>query len=712
MRIRHLFPRSILPVILVVLALSAQATTDTERTYNPVEPTSDQARANILIARQLQFGHFKDQDIDDELASDTLDAFLDQLDSQRLYFTQEDIEEFNEYRDSLKRSLTSGRLEPAFQIYNRYQQRTIERLEHALSLIDNGVDQLDFDSDDQYRIDRSEADWAADKEALDQLWRNRIRNAVLSMRLDGQPDEAIEETLTQRYESQLKRAYKPRSEDAFQYWMNAFTGLWDPHTQYLSPRNSENFDINMSLSLEGIGAVLQSEDGYTKVSRIVPGGPASEEGSLGPADRIVGVGQEDERITNVIGWRLDEVVDLIRGPKGSTVRLEIIPAGTANDMNTETIGIVRDEVKLEEQSAQSDMLEMKRGEQPWNVGVIDIPTFYADLKAAREGKKDYKSTTRDVRGLIEGLKKDGMDGLVIDLRDNGGGALTEANQLVGLFVESGPTVQVRGPDGSVQVFEDQENGVAWDGPIIVLVNNLSASASEIFAGAMQDYDRALIMGSQTFGKGTVQAVRPLNHGHLKITQSKFYRISGASTQNRGVVPDLKIADRVHRDRVAESALDGALGWDEIDPVDHMTYFNFDSVLQQLSSMHTERFNAVKEYQLQQKEMALLEERRDRTHVSLNAEKRRANLEQFRGKQLALVNERRTLQDKDTFDSWQAYQEDAESRASMGRRSDLTEDGPDFVVRESGQVLADLLDLNASFASIYHDGTESETVAGE
>lgn len=712
MSIRHFFPRSILPVLLVVMALSAQASDDAEKVYEPVEPTSDQSRANILIARQLQFGHFKDQDIDDELASNAMDAYLDQLDSQRLYFTKEDIEEFNDFRDSLKRSLTSGRLDPAFQIYNQYQQRTIGRLEHALSLIEDGIDDLDFDSDDQYQIDRSEADWVKDEAALDQLWRDRIRNAVLSMRLDGQPDEAIEDTLTQRYESQLNRAYEPRSEDAFQYWMNAFTGLWDPHTQYLSPRNSENFDINMSLSLEGIGAVLQSEDGYTKVSRVVPGGPAADEGSLGPADRIVGVGQEDERITNVIGWRLDEVVDLIRGPKGSTVRLEIIPAGTANDMNTETISIVRDEVKLEEQSAQSDMLEMKRDEQPWNVGVVDIPTFYADLKAAREGKKDYKSTTRDVRGLIEDLKKDGMDGLVIDLRDNGGGALTEANQLVGLFVESGPTVQVRGPDGSVQVFEDEENGVTWDGPIIVLVNNLSASASEIFAGAMQDYDRALVMGSQTFGKGTVQAVRPLNHGQLKITQSKFYRISGASTQNRGVVPDLEIMDRIHRDRVAESALDGALAWDEIDPVDHMTYFNFDGVLEELGDMHTQRFDAVEEYQLQQKEMALLEERRDRTHVSLNAEKRRRNLEEFRDRQLSLVNERRSLQDKETFDSWQAYQEDAESRAAMSRRSDLAEDGPDFVVRESGQVLADLLDLNASFASIYHDGSDDEAVAGE
>lgn len=712
MRIRHYLSSTAL-LLLLAFPAAVHAVVETESDYDPIEPTSDQARANILIARQLQFGHFKDQGIDEGLASDTLDAFLEQLDSQRLYFTQSDVEEFNSFRDSLKRALTSGRLEPAFRIYNRYQQRRIGQLEHVLALIDGGVAKLDFSSDDRYRIDRSEVAWAADSEELDQLWRDRIRNAVLSMRLDGQPDKAIEDTLRRRYESQLERAYKPRSEDAFQSWMNAFAGLWDPHTQYLSPRSSENFDINMSLSLEGIGAVLQSEDGYTKVTRVVPGGPAAKEGSLGPADRIVGVTREDEeQITNVIGWRLDEVVDLIRGPRDSTVRLEIIPAGTANDMNTDTITIVRDEVKLKEQSAQSDMLEMKRGGKPWNLGVIDIPTFYADLQAAREGKKDYKSTTRDVRKLLKDLKQDGMDGLVIDLRNNGGGALTEANKLVSLFIEGGPTVQVQGPDGSVQIFRGEEDSVAWDGPVIVLVNNLSASASEIFAGAMQDYGRALILGSQTFGKGTVQAVRPLNHGQIKITQSKFYRVSGASTQNRGVVPDIEIMDRVARERVAEAALDGAMEWDTIDAVEHADYFDFKSVLEKLTEKHRARFAEVRAYQLQQKEMALLEQRRDRTHVSLNREKRRKRVERFRGKQLAIVNQRRELQDKEPFESWQSYKEDAESRSAMSRRSDLVEEGPDFVVRESGQILADLLDMNTGFSSIYHERSDSDAVAGD
>ncbi|WP_077529055.1 carboxy terminal-processing peptidase [Vreelandella utahensis] len=691
---------------------AAQANLETERDYQSVEPTSDQARANILIARQLQFGHFKEQDIDGELASETLDAYLDQLDGQRLYFTQGDIDRFDDYRDSIQRALTSGNLEPAFRIYNHFQQRSIQRLEYALSLLDDGIDTFSFKSDDRYKLDRSEADWAQDTDELDQLWQDRIRNAVLSMRLDGQPDEAIKETLTRRYESQLDRAYDARSEDAFQQWMNAFAGLWDPHTQYLSPRNSENFDINMSLSLEGIGAVLQSEDGYTKVSRIVPGGPAAEEGSLGAADRIVGVAQADEKMKNVIGWRLSEVVDLIRGPKGSKVRLEVIPAGTQNDMNTHEITIVRDEVKLEEQSAQSDMIEMENGGEPWQLGVVDIPTFYADLKAARQGDEDYRSTTRDVRALLEDLKSDGMDGLVIDLRGNGGGALSEANQLVGLFIENGPTVQVRGPDGSVQVFEDESNNVTWDGPVVVLVNNLSASASEIFAGAMQDYGRGLVVGAQTFGKGTVQAIRPLNHGQLKITQSKFYRVSGASTQNRGVVPDIEIEDRIQRENVAESALDGALTWDEIDTLDYHRYFEFGDILQTITEKHENRFSEVPEYQLRQRELELLNERRDRTWVSLNAEERRADQEDFRDKQLSIVNRRRELQDKEPFDSWQAYEEDAESRPAMARRSQLADEGPDFVVREAGAILTDLLAQSEHYASIYHETPEEGAVAGE
>ena len=443
--------------------------------------------ANILIARQLQFTHFRDLGISDELSGDVFDAYLDYLDGQRIYLSQDDIAKFDKIRTQLGSALKTGQLQPGFDIYNLVQQRIIERLQFALETIDKGIDTLDFSANESILVDRSKADWESNAEALDDLWVKRIKNAVLAQRLNGAEDEAIVETLRRRYEGQLKRAYQARSEDAFQAYMNAFTGMWDPHTSYFSPRTSENFNINMSLSLEGIGAVLQSDNEYTKVVRLVPGGPASKQGQLEPADRIVSVAQEDEKPVNVIGWRLDEVVDLIRGPRNSTVTLEVIPANASDETITETIAIKRDEVKLEEQSASKDTIRLERGGKEYTIGVITIPTFYADFQAMQAGDPNYKSTTRDVRNLIAELEADGVDGLVMDLRNNGGGALHEANDLVGLFIDKGPTVQIRNANNDVQVLNDEDPSVAYNGPLVVLTNRMSASASEIFAGAIQDY---------------------------------------------------------------------------------------------------------------------------------------------------------------------------------------------------------------------------------
>lgn len=476
--------------LLLSTPLGLHAKVETPAVYEPVAPTIDQARANILIARQLQFTHFRDLGISDELSGDVFDAYLDYLDGQRIYLSQDDIAKFDKIRTQLGSALKTGQLQPGFDIYNLVQQRIIERLQFALAIIDNGIDSLDFSANESILVDRSEADWEADAKALDDLWVKRIKNAVLAQRLNGADDEAIVETLRRRYEGQLKRAYQARSEDAFQAYMNAFTGMWDPHTSYFSPRTSENFNINMSLSLEGIGAVLQSDNEYTKVVRLVPGGPASKQGQLEPADRIVSVAQEGEKPVNVIGWRLDEVVDLIRGPRNSTVTLEVIPANASDETITETIAIKRDEVKLEEQSASKDTIRIERGGKEYTIGVITIPTFYADFQAMQAGDPNYKSTTRDVRNLIAELEAEGVDGLVMDLRNNGGGALHEANDLVGLFIDKGPTVQIRNANNDVQVLNDEDPSVAYDGPLVVLTNRMSASASEIFAGAIQDYGRA------------------------------------------------------------------------------------------------------------------------------------------------------------------------------------------------------------------------------
>ncbi|MHA7810348.1 MAG: carboxy terminal-processing peptidase [Marinobacter adhaerens] len=682
--------------LLLSAPLGLHANVETPDVYEPVAPTIDQARANILIARQLQFTHFRDLGISDELSGDVFDAYLDYLDGQRIYLSQDDIAKFDKIRTQLGSALKTGQLQPGFDIYNLVQQRIIERLQFALETIDKGIDTLDFSADESILVDRSKADWESNAKALDDLWVKRIKNAVLAQRLNGAEDEAIVETLRRRYEGQLKRAYQARSEDAFQAYMNAFTGMWDPHTSYFSPRTSENFNINMSLSLEGIGAVLQSDNEYTKVVRLVPGGPASKQGQLEPADRIVSVSQEDEKPVNVIGWRLDEVVDLIRGPRNSTVTLEVIPANASDETITETIAIKRDEVKLEEQSASKDTIRLERGGKEYTIGVITIPTFYADFQAMQAGDPNYKSTTRDVRNLITELEADGVDGLVMDLRNNGGGALHEANDLVGLFIDKGPTVQIRNANNDVQVLNDEDPSVAYDGPLVVLTNRMSASASEIFAGAIQDYGRGLVVGSQTFGKGTVQAVRPLNHGQLKITQSKFYRVSGGSTQHKGVIPDIEIPSRIDKTRIGEDALDHALPWDQIEAVPHTRYFDFSGIIDELRKRHEERFSTNLEFSLLQQEIDFLTKQRATDSVSLNLEERRAKHEQIERTRLTIANARRELKGQTPFESLEDL-EDWQDQQAADLNS--TDEELDFVIREGGHIMADMLDLDNRMASI-------------
>lgn len=687
----------VLGLALLPVGLHAAIDRETLPAYEAVAPTVDQARANILIARQLQFTHFRDRAIDDSLSSDVFDAYLDYLDGQRIYLTQQDINSLDQARFRLGSALKTGQLQPGFDIYNIVQQRIIERLNFALSVIDQGIDKLDFSTSEQILLDRSEAGWESDTAALNKLWVKRIKNAVLAQRLNGTDDEAITDTLRRRYEGQLKRATQVRSEDAFQAYMNAFTGMWDPHTSYFSPRTSENFNINMSLSLEGIGAVLQSDNEYTKVVRLVPGGPASKQGQLQPADRIVSVTQEDEKKpVNVIGWRLDEVVDLIRGPRESVVTLEVIPANATDETVTRTIAIKRDKVKLEEQSASSDTINLERKGREYRIGVIQIPTFYADFKAMQQGDPNYKSTTRDVRRLIEGLEKDGVEGLVIDLRNNGGGALHEANDLVGLFIDEGPTVQIRNSSNDVQVLTDQDPSVVYDGPLVVLVNRMSASASEIFAGAIQDYGRGLVVGSQTFGKGTVQAVRPLNHGQLKITQSKFYRVSGGSTQHKGVVPDIEIPSRIDKTRIGEDALDHALPWDRIEAVLHDRYFDFSGIIDELRRRHDERFNENPEFRLLQQEIDFLNEQREMNYVSLNIDERKEYQSRIERTRLTIANARREIRGEAPFETLKQLEDWEDTQAAD---LDNTDEELDFVVREGGHIMADMLELDQRMASI-------------
>jgi carboxyl-terminal processing protease len=690
------------PIKALALAISlsvsfgAIASSESMQSYQPVAPTIDQARANILIARQLQFTHFRDLRVSDDLSGDVFDTYLKYLDGQKVYLTKDDLDGFADIRNQLGSALRTGKLQPGFDIYNLVQKRIIERLHFALNLLDQGVGTLDFRGNDSILLDRSDSDWIANNTKLDELWTKRVKNAVLAQRLNGSDDDAITDALRQRYEGQLKRAYQARSEDAFQAYMNAFAGMWDPHTSYFSPRTSENFNINMSLSLEGIGAVLQGDNEYTKVVRLVPGGPAFQQGQLQPADRIVSVTQEGKTPVNVIGWRLDEVVDLIRGPRNSVVTLEVIPSGAADETITKAIAIKRDQVKLEEQSASKKVIELDRNGETYKVGAITIPTFYADFQAMQAGDRNYKSTTRDVRRLLEELEAEGVEGLVIDLRNNGGGALHEANDLVGLFIDSGPTVQIRNANNDVQILNDEDPDVAFKGPMVVLVNRMSASASEIFAGAIQDYGRGLVVGSQTFGKGTVQAVRPLNHGQLKITQSKFYRVSGGSTQHKGVMPDIEIPSRIDNSLIGEDALEHALPWDQIDAVSHTQYFDFSNIIDELRLRHDKRFDASPEFSLLQQEINFLKQQRQLNSVSLNMDERQQQHREIERTRLTIANARRELRGETPFDTmeelddWQDLQ-----AADLNSNNEET----DFVIREGGQIMADMLELDRRTAAL-------------
>ncbi|MEM8660026.1 MAG: carboxy terminal-processing peptidase [Pseudomonadota bacterium] len=668
----------------------------------------------VELIEQLEQRHYAKHRYDDELSSQHLDSYIDSLDRAKMFFTAADIAEFEKYRTAMDEQLHDGNLEAGFFIFNRYQQRLESRLEGLVANLPDQVEAMDFTVDETMPLKAEEMDWAADMEELDDRWRKRVKNEVLSLKLADKAEDEITPTLQKRYKNQLKRVGQLNNQDVFQTYANALTELYDPHTNYLSPRRSENFNINMSLSLEGIGAVLQQEDEYTKVARLVAKGPADKQGELKPADRIVGVGQGVEGpIEDVIGWRLDEVVELIRGPKDSTVRLQVIPAKSKAGDKHKVVTIVRNKVKLEEQSAQKSVIEVPDGDRMIKVGVIDIPAFYIDFDAMRRGDDDYKSTTRDVKVLLQELQDEGVEGIVVDLRNNGGGSLQEANELTGLFIEYGPTVQIR--HSSRRVWRDGKRLKTnyYDGPLVVLINRLSASASEIFAGAIQDYGRGLIVGDRSFGKGTVQTLIPLSEGQLKITESKFYRISGDSTQHRGVVPDLTFPALFDHDQIGESSLDNALSWDQINPVRHHRYNDLSSVVPLVTAMYEERSAANPDFVYLQDQVDLAREYSDVSEIPLN-EVARIELRESREQQaLDIENKRRaakgeeqlaSLDEDESDDASELIEEGAggDSAAVEGSvdeevladaSEDADSDEPDVLLTEAGNVLVDVLLIN-------------------
>jgi len=664
--------------------------------------------------------HYASRRYDDGLSAQHFVAYLDALDPQRMFFDAADISEFNRWRLELDNAGRRGDLDPAFTMFNRYHEKLRQRIQATIATLPDTLSGFDYEQDEYMVIDYSTMPWAPDAQELDERWRKRLKNQALSLILADKPVEDIPGTLERRYQNQLNRLDQYNAQDVFQIYANTLAEQYDPHTNYFSPRRAENFDINMSLSFEGIGAMLQVDDEYAKVSRLIPAGPADKQGDLRPSDLIIGVGQgESGPIEDVVGWRLDEVVDLIRGPRDTIVRLEVIPGKGKTDQRR-VVPIRRNEVKLEEQAAQKEIIEFTdEADQTHRIGVIDIPAFYIDFNAYRNGDKNYRSTTRDVQRLIDELVAADVEGLVIDLRDNGGGSLQEANQLTGLFIEYGPTVQIRSAESRVWRDGKRRRSNYYDGPLAVMINRLSASASEIFAGAIQDYGRGIVVGEQSFGKGTVQSLIALQEGQLKITESKFYRISGESTQHRGVIPDIQYPSLFDPDEIGESALENALAWDQIAPARFNRYDDYRSIMPVLTAMHEKRAANDPDYLYLEDRVTMAQEARAITALPLQQSGRVAMRDDQESKALAIENKRRAAKGltpltslTDSDEAGEAADSDTSTNGDASAHSDDQEaEIPDVLLMETGRILVDAITLrpNTSVATRNADRVSSQSL---
>jgi carboxyl-terminal processing protease len=634
---------------LLVLTGSAQAPANTQLPAGSVVPTERHRSVARRVGSMLEGMHYSGNKLDDRLSAIVYDRFLEAIDGQHTSLLASDVAEFEQYKLRFDDMIRSGDVDPAFAIFARYQQRNRERIKFAIAQLDK---EPDWTLNETFEFDREKAPWAASQGELDEFWRKRVKNDALSLELTGKSWDDASKLLKKRYETTLKRIDQVSADDVFESLMNSYARAYDPHSSYFSPRSSEEYRIQMSLNYDGIGASLQLVDDYVTIMNIIEGGPAAASGTLSVKDRITGVGQGKEGpITDVLGWRIDDVVQLIRGRAGTQVRLQVLPAGAAPGTAEKTLEFTRNKVTLEAQAAQKELRTIKRGDKEIRVGIINVPAFYQDVEAQSAGDKEYRSTTRDVRRLIKELQAEKIDGLVLDLRGNGGGYLPEATALTGLFIDKGPVVQLKVTTGELEVQDDPESGAAYSGPLAVLVDRFSASASEIFAGALQDYHRATILGQRTFGKGTVQNLVPLDrwsprpvNGQLTVTIGKFYRITGESTQHRGVEPDVPLPSQIDMDEFGESALEGALPWDRIAGVP----FHSEAKAQQpnipvLVTEEKARADKDPDYRWLVADLAAAETMRKQTSLSLNLQQRKAEREHLEKDRLARENARRAAQ---------------------------------------------------------------------
>jgi len=640
-------------------------------------------RIDQVIVQILSNYHYKKQRLNDSLSSIIFDEYIKNLDNAKSYFLKSDIESFEKYRYQFDDFLNSGDLNIPFEIFNVYKKRLGERINYVKKCLQN---EFDFSIDESFSPDREKADWAKSKEELDEIWRLRLKNDALNLILSGKDWKGAAEVLLKRYQNFHKIILQYEAEDVFSLFMNSVTQVYDPHTDYFSPAASENFSISMKLSLEGIGATLRQENDYTVVAGIVPGGPAAKSGLLHEEDKIVGVAQgEDGEMVDVIGWRLDDVIQLIRGKKGTVVRLQILKASDGPNAIPTEIKLVRDEVKLEEQAAKSEIMNIQHEGYNFKLGIIKLPSFYTDFEAQQKGNPDYKSTTRDVKEILKKFKEEKVDGVVIDLRNNGGGSLQEAIQLTGLFIKEGPVVQVKNMMNIIEVDRDPDPEIHYNGPLAVLVNRFSASASEIFSAAIQDYGRGIIIGENTYGKGTVQNLLDLNRhipiankklGQLKLTIAKFYRINGSSTQHKGVQPDITFPSPYSSEEFGESSQPSALPWDQIQPAQYEKYGDLSKFISLLIKKHEERTKKDPEYQLLLDDIEEFKENRAKKVFSLNEEIRRQERNKAEERKKKKEEERAKISGIDIKDK-----KEVESQTSIIS---------DYELKESARILADLI----------------------
>ncbi len=635
--------------------------------------------ANEII-QILENHHFTKKKYD-SIKSEALGSFLDRLDPSRSIFLEKEINNFTDDLDPVINDQKAS-LKKAFNIFELYRSRYSQRYHLQKSLLSE-IENLDLRKNRRILKDRSESKRKETTEDLKILWEDLLVNDVIQLHLNGNDLNETGIKLTKRIDNQFNFFERTTSEDVVDLYINSIALSYGPHTTYMSPKRTEDFDIDMSLSLEGIGALLSTDGLYTTISSLVPGGPAEKSDKLKPNDRIVGVAQETEdEITDVIGWRIDDVVQLIRGPKDTEVKLEVIPSTSLDESQTKIITLTRNVVKLEDQAAEKRIINIKNADSEFKLGVVELPAFYMDFNAYQRREYNFRSSSKDVKNLIRTMKNNDIDGLIIDLRNNGGGSLLEANALAQLFLGAGPKVQVKTSSGSIHGLGERRGFQFYDGPLAILVNRFSASASEILAGAIQDYERGLVLGTDTFGKGTVQRVQSLSLGQIKFTESKFYRVSGKSTQNKGISPDIYLPSPIDTEEIGENKLPGALEYDSIAKTKVRDFNRIIASTDLLTSEHTERINKSVLFKHLEKMKTWRKIQQDEKYLDLNIDNRRANKENAEAELLAMENDFRKKIGLNTFESYQAFLD----REEAEEEPDIEEE----ILLEAANVLSDFI----------------------